>query len=176
MFTSEDIDRMLEAGGDVVTNGGDKIGSIADIYVDAENDEPAWVTVRTGLFGASLSFVPLQGARIDGNDILVPYMKDEVKDAPRVAEDGTLDLDEEDRLYNHYGIGITYTEAKLETDETAFVAEDETIGTSAAEMTGAEESLAGAGEQEEGRARLRKYITSGNPGPHYPGTAGGNPA
>lgn len=176
MFTSEDTDRILQGGGDVLTNDGDKIGSIADIYIDEENDEPLWVTVRTGLFGASLSFVPLQGARIDGNDILVPYTKGQVKDAPRVAEGGDLDPDEEDRLYNHYGIGITYTEANLETDETAFLADDETIGTSTDEVTGSMERLAGNRGREAGRARLRKYVTSESPNPDNPDAAGGNPA
>ena len=63
------------------------------------------MTVKTGLFGTSESFVPLQGARLEGSDVVVPYTKDQVKDAPRVDTDGHLEPSEEDRLYDHYGLG-----------------------------------------------------------------------
>jgi uncharacterized protein (TIGR02271 family) len=71
------------------------------------------VTARTGLFGTSESFIPLEGARLEGSDVVVPYSKDQVKDAPRVDAEGHLDPSEEDRLYEHYQLHgtVTYTEA-----------------------------------------------------------------
>lgn len=50
------------------------------------------------------SFVPLAGARSDGEGLHVPHAKDVVKDAPRVDADQHLDSDEEHRLYRHYGL------------------------------------------------------------------------
>ena len=114
MLAKEHIDDLLQRNGNVLTNDGDKIGSIGQVYADDENGQPTWATAKTGLFGMSESFVPLEGARVEGGDILVPYTKEQVKDAPRVDTDGRLEPDEEDRLYAHYGLsggGRTYTEA-----------------------------------------------------------------
>ncbi|WP_426715216.1 PRC-barrel domain-containing protein, partial [Campylobacter coli] len=90
--------------GNVLTTDRDKIGSVGQVYADDDSGQPTWVTAKTGLFGTSESFVPLDGARVEGGDVLVPYTKDQVKDAPRVDTDGHLDPAEEDRLYAHYGL------------------------------------------------------------------------
>ena len=37
-------------------------------------------------------------------EVVVPYSKDQVKDAPSVDPDGQLSHEEEYRLYEHYGI------------------------------------------------------------------------
>ncbi|MGP0225288.1 YsnF/AvaK domain-containing protein [Paenarthrobacter sp. NCHU4564] len=74
------------------------------VYVDDDTSRPSWVTVKTGLFGTSESFVPLEGARTEGSDIVVPYSKDKVKDAPRIDPDGHLEIEEEDRLYSYYDL------------------------------------------------------------------------
>ncbi len=117
MFTTEQIDRLLNQGANVLSEDGEKIGSIGQVFVDNVDGRPSWVTVRTGLFGMSESFVPLEGARTEGNDIVVPYSKDHVKDAPRIDADGPLEPAEEDRLYQHYQLdtGRTYPEATTDT-------------------------------------------------------------
>src|SRR5437763_4306276 len=46
-------------GGSAYGSDGDKIGSIGQVYLDNASGEPAWVTVKTGLFGSNESFVPL---------------------------------------------------------------------------------------------------------------------
>lgn len=104
MLARENIDRLMGLNGHVRTTEGDKVGSIGTFYTDDDTGEPTWVTVKTGLFGSSESFVPLQDAAVEGEDVVVPYTKDHIKDAPRVAEDGHLDPGEESRLYNHYGL------------------------------------------------------------------------
>ena len=103
-ITTKQLRAIAESGGDVRTTSGDKIGSIGQIYVDLANGEPSWVTVRTGLFGMSESFVPLEGATDNGKDIMVNYDKDTVKDAPRIDADRDLSPDEEETLYAHYGM------------------------------------------------------------------------
>jgi uncharacterized protein (TIGR02271 family) len=105
MITQNHIDTLLGNGGNVVGSDGEKIGSIGQVYLDDQTGEPSWVTAKTGLFGTSESFVPLQGADVDGHDVRVPYSKHQVKDAPRVESDGNLSPEEEDRLYRHYEIG-----------------------------------------------------------------------
>ena len=67
---------------------GDKIGSIEEIYLDAQTNEPEWALVNTGLFGTKRSFVPLRDATASGDEVTVPYEKSHVKDAPTVEPDG----------------------------------------------------------------------------------------
>ena len=105
MITQEHIDTLLGNGGNVLGSDGEKIGSIGQVYLDDQTGEPSWVTAKTGLFGTSESFVPLQGADVEGHDVRVPYTKHQVKDAPRVESDGNLSPEEEDRLYRHYEVG-----------------------------------------------------------------------
>ncbi|BBE24426.1 photosystem reaction center subunit H [Arthrobacter sp. MN05-02] len=105
MITQSNIDTLLGNGGNVLGSDGEKIGAIGQVYLDDQTGEPSWVTAKTGLFGTSESFVPLQGADVEGNDVRVPYSKHQVKDAPRIESDGNLSPEEEDRLYRHYEIG-----------------------------------------------------------------------
>jgi uncharacterized protein (TIGR02271 family) len=95
-------------GRKAVDRNGDKIGRIDDIYADDDTGQPEWLTVHTGMFGGHVSFVPLRGAQVQGDDLMVAYDKDQVKDAPRAEADGHLSEDEEDRLYDYYGMGAGY--------------------------------------------------------------------
>jgi uncharacterized protein YrrD len=48
------IDRnpvLQSRGSTVVGSDGQKIGSVEDIYIDRETEEPEWAMVKTGLFG-----------------------------------------------------------------------------------------------------------------------------
>lgn len=182
MLAKEHIDDLLQRNGNVLSTDGDKIGSIGQVYADDDNGQPTWVTVKTGLFGTSESFVPLEGARVEGDDVVVPYTKDQVKDAPRVDTDGHLDPSEEDRLYAHYGVGgnRTYTEATTgrdtdydrtdrgvaggyDTDARGTVGRDTSGLTTDDAMTRSEERLhVGTEREATGRARLRKYVTTEN--------------
>lgn len=177
MLAKEHIDDLLQRNGNVVSSDGNKIGSIGQVYADDDNGQPTWVTVKTGLFGTSESFVPLEGARIEGNDVVVPYTKDHVKDAPRVDADGHLEPSEEGRLYSHYelaGGNKTYTDATAGRDAENRGAEHADAGrgtldhdtsgpTTEDAMTRSEERLnVGTESEAAGRVRLRKYVTTEN--------------
>ncbi|RKO26209.1 DUF2382 domain-containing protein [Pseudarthrobacter phenanthrenivorans] len=191
MLNRENIENLLTKGGNVVGSDGEKIGSIGQLYADDDTGEPTWVTVKTGLFGTSQSFVPVEGAHTQGDDLVVPYTKEHVKDAPRVDVDGHLTPEEEDRLYTHYDRGArTYSDAR--TDETRNDVDfqgdaDLNAGTPTAgidrdrdtsrgtvghdtsgpntddAMTRSEEQLhVGTEREATSRARLRKYVTTEN--------------
>ena len=192
MLTKEHIDDLLNKDGNILSADGDKIGSIGQIYADDDNGQPTWVTARTGLFGTSESFIPLEGARLEGSDIVVPYTKDQVKDAPRVDTDGHLEPSEEDRLYEHYQPNATYRDTAADRDgdelggregdaerDAAFAAGrsgtyaaagaadtvgHDTSGPSTDDaMTRSEERLSvGTERQATDRARLRKYVITEN--------------
>jgi uncharacterized protein (TIGR02271 family) len=116
MLNRENIESLLTKGGNVIGSDGEKIGSIGQLYADDDTGEPTWVTVKTGLFGTSQSFVPVEGAHSQGDDLVVPYSKEHVKDAPRVDVDGHLTPEEEDRLYTYYERGArTYSDTQNDT-------------------------------------------------------------
>lgn len=150
----------LAGHGRVVTDQGEKVGSIGQIYVDDVTGAADWVTVRTGLFGTSETFVPLDTARIDGNDLVVAHAREVIKDAPRVEVDGSLSPQEEQVLYRHYGIETSAGLAGV--DAGAAGGRRERSGSDAeAAMTRSEERLlVGTQLRESGRARLRKYVVT----------------
>ena len=98
-----DIDTVLDWRGRTVRGAdGEKVGTLGDVFLD-ESDRPAWARVRTGLFGRRESYVPLDQVEDDGEDLRVPFDKQQIKDAPHVDPDVALTADEERALYAHYG-------------------------------------------------------------------------
>lgn len=102
-ISTDDLGRITQQTS-VVASDGDKLGTINQIYTSDTTGEPAWVTLKTGLFGTQESFVPLADASFEGDDIRVPVTKKAVHDAPRVDADGHLSVEEEDDLYRYYGL------------------------------------------------------------------------
>jgi len=146
-ITSDQLDG-IAADGAVLAIDGDKIGGIGQIYLDDNTGEPNWVTVRTGLFGTSETFVPLDGASLSGGEIFVNYDKATVKDAPRVDADGNISPEEEDILYTYYSLGGT----------TAGDDPDRVSDVSGA--IGSADAPTRAESHETGRARLRRYVVA----------------
>jgi hypothetical protein len=50
--------------------------------------------VKTGLLGTKTSFVPLSGAHVYGDDVVVPSGASLVKDAPKAGDDEHLEPDD----------------------------------------------------------------------------------
>ena len=147
MSTFEDVREWR--GRTVIDRDGDKIGKLEEIYLDRETEQPEWALVNTGLFGTKSSFVPLQGAQSEDDNVRVAYGKQQVKDAPSIEADRELSEQEEGALYRHYGfeysgVGSGYGEAG---------------GDDA--MTRSEEELrVGTAERERGRVRLKKHVVT----------------
>ncbi|WP_306205233.1 PRC and DUF2382 domain-containing protein [Actinoplanes sp. RD1] len=137
-------------GADVYSTDGDKIGSAGQVYLDNDTGLPAWLAVRTGLFGKKESFVPLQDATLTDGRLEVPFAKSRVKHAPRIDQDGELSPADEDELYRYYGTAHD-AEAPPEGDERG----------SDDAMTRSEERLVPHTRTEvTGKARLRKYVVT----------------
>jgi hypothetical protein len=56
-------------GKTLVDRDGQKIGKLQDVYVDVETDEPMFGTVKEGLIGRHLTFVPLAGLTFGPDDL-----------------------------------------------------------------------------------------------------------
>ncbi|WP_199512609.1 PRC and DUF2382 domain-containing protein [Nucisporomicrobium flavum] len=142
-------------GTDVYSADGDKIGSAGQVYLDNDTGEPAWVAVRTGLFGKKESFVPLQDATLDGDRLEIPFAKDKVKNAPRIDQDGELSPADEDELYRYYQPQPADDAARTTSGDAA----DRPGGGDA--MTRSEERLvAGTRTEPVAKARLRRYTVT----------------
>jgi uncharacterized protein (TIGR02271 family) len=151
-------------GSNAVDSNGEKIGTVEEIYIDAETGKPEWVAVKTGMVGSKLSFIPIAEATETGGQVRVPYDNQQVKDAPAVESDHELSQDEEANLYRHYGLG--YSEARSDSGLPRGSGRD-TVGrdtsgpTTDDAMTRSEEELrVGKASRESGRARLRKYVVT----------------
>ncbi len=83
---------------------GQRIGTIDEVYLDADTKVPEWALVHTGRLGTGRAFVPLRDAKAGEDGPVVPFEKSVVKDAPEVAPDGQLTKREEAELYRHYGM------------------------------------------------------------------------
>jgi len=100
-----DIDTALSWRGRTVRDrDGEKVGTFGDLYLEGDDDRPAYAGVRTGMFRSHESIVPLDGAHeTDDGDVCVPYALEAIKAAPNVDPDVALTDDEQDRLHEHYG-------------------------------------------------------------------------
>ena len=148
-----DIDTALGwRGRDVRDPEGEKIGTLGEVYLDRETKRPAWGGVLTGLFGRHESFVPLDRVQASGDDLLVPFAKDLVKDAPRIDPEVALTAAEEEKLWRHYGQDYAPlgddADAAPETDDEAMTRSEEEVSVEEGPMRPAE------------RVRLRKVLVT----------------
>ena len=139
-----------------------RIGTIDAIYVDDRTGQPEWALVNTGLFGTKSSFVPLARAFQSDHDVLVPYDKKLVIDAPRVDSDQHLSEADERQLWQHYGLDYDTTDRPVATGRNAAgrtrVGRETSGPTTDDAMTRSEELQVATTPRERGRVRLRKYV------------------
>jgi len=101
------MDVVAGGTGRVVGSAGERVGKVARVFLDDQTGRPKWVTSKAGVFSGE-SFIPLAQASLNGNDLVVPFAEDEIKDAPRVkGEGGHLSEAEEARLYGYYGLNCS---------------------------------------------------------------------
>ncbi|WP_167044515.1 PRC and DUF2382 domain-containing protein [Salinibacterium sp. ZJ454] len=163
MLDTNQIQTLTQGHGAVYDTNGNKIGKIGQVYLDDQTGRPEWLTVSTGLFGTSESFVPLRDARINGDDVTVPFDKDMVKDAPRVDADRHLDEAEEAKLYSYYSLDYgDRSDRDLRGDVTDRDLDRDRARTDDA-MTRSEERVnVGTERHATGKVRLRKYVVTEN--------------
>jgi sporulation protein YlmC with PRC-barrel domain len=102
-FQIEDLDDIRDAT--VVDREGAKIGTIEDVFLDRHTGHPAWAAVKTGLLGRKHTLVPIVDAIFNPNaDVVVPFTKDQVKQAPSIEPGQELTPELERELWEHYGM------------------------------------------------------------------------
>jgi len=170
MQNSMTMEQLSELRGSAVYDqSGSKIGSVEEVFYDADTQQPEWIGIGTGFFGMKRVLVPVAGASVTADGVSVPYSKDMVKDTPDVDGD-EISEDTERQLYSYYG--IPYSDARSDTTmadagtSTGTVDVDTTRrGAVDIDRTGddtitrSEEELAvGKRRVETGRLRVRKWV------------------
>jgi sporulation protein YlmC with PRC-barrel domain len=59
-------------GRELVDSDGKKVGTVEELYYDADTTRPEWAAVRSGLLGTKLSFVPITQIAPHGDQLRVP--------------------------------------------------------------------------------------------------------
>ena len=118
-------------GVEVTNEDGEKLGRVGGLFLDDDTEIPTWVSVHSGLFGKHHCLVPLAQARFVGEQLFVPYSKDDLALAPHHDPDVALTADEEQTLYAHYNVGYSDSEAPgphtgVEAEQTGLVGSPET--------------------------------------------------
>jgi uncharacterized protein (TIGR02271 family) len=151
-------------GRSLIDRDGEKIGTVDELYLDQEGGQPEWALVHTGMFGMKRNFVPIKHASAAGENVQVPVLKEQVKDAPKVDPEGELSEADERQLFEHYGIPYTTEGSTTATGEPGTAATGATGQRGAGSddaMTRSEEELrVGTAARERGRVRLRKYVVT----------------
>lgn len=162
---STQIDQVLDwRGRAVVDRDGRKIGTFDEIYLDEGTDEPAWAAVKTGTFGLGRSRVlPIAAAHSEGNNIRVPFTKQQVKSAPTIDSEGWVPERDQAAILRHYGISRTDSRTGTERRPETTAPERSDPKTSAEpppEPTGGEASAAPAGDDQTNGLRLKRYTVT----------------
>lgn len=146
----------------VYGTNGDRIGSVGQVYLDDQSNQPTFVTVKTGLFGTKETFIPVSQATQSADGLQVPFDKAFIKDAPTVEADGSLSPEEERRIYEYYSLDYQDTRAGTGRNTSTGTTPGGNTGTrtggDAESVVARDEQLnVGTEVRETGQVRLRKH-------------------
>jgi hypothetical protein len=79
----------------------EKVGTVRDVLYD-DAGTAKWAVVDPGPLRSS-KFVPIEGSYMaESGELVIPYAKDQVKNAPKARRDHILDSATESELLEHY--------------------------------------------------------------------------
>jgi len=89
----------------VIDDHFETVGTVTDVIYDSEQAmEPRWAIVKTGVFGGERP-TPLEGSYVaDSGDLVVPFDRTTIKNAPKVPHDHVLTRSAEDEIAQYYEI------------------------------------------------------------------------
>ena len=83
--------------------GGGVVGKVEGVFVDDQTGLLEWLLARMGRFGHH-TLVPARDAVEGVGHVWVPYTRDQIRRAAKVAPGDSLTGEAERRLLSHYGI------------------------------------------------------------------------
>jgi hypothetical protein len=95
-------------GRDLIDRDGERIGKLEDVYFDVGTDQPQFATIKEGVIGRHLTFLPLTDVTIGPDNLQVSASRAEVKGAPNLDGEGDeLSQSGESTLYHYYKLNYT---------------------------------------------------------------------
>lgn len=100
-------------GIDVVDTAGGPVGTVIEVFLDTETDEPEWVALSLvstdgpGTFDrpdATARFVPLSGVSFGESALISQWPVETIAASPVEVSDHGITRAEEDELYQYYGL------------------------------------------------------------------------
>ena len=93
------------SGHEVVDSSSEPVGKLDRIFLDRETDRPVWALISAGLLGGGPMLAPLEGARVEGERVLLAFDKQAVWDSPSPSDGTKPRADLETELRSWYGLG-----------------------------------------------------------------------
>ncbi len=92
-------------GTEVFDTHGERVGKLLRVFPGAGGAPPELALVKTGLFGLRHSFVPLAGATLEDDALVVPFLKAHIREAPALPKGETsIATGQDAEIFRHYGI------------------------------------------------------------------------
>lgn len=84
---------------------GERIGTVDDVFVDESGAYVRYLSVGTGWFGTRRHLIPIDEVTTgtDEGELIVPYTRDQLQEAPAYEQDETITASHEADVYRHYG-------------------------------------------------------------------------
>lgn len=99
---------VLRKDGIVMSVDGAWLGHIGHIFVDHSGGLSSWISVEEGKEQFTGALVPLIGAQIEGDNIVVAFKKDIIGDSPQIDVEDHLEASQEKMLIKHYIPGLRH--------------------------------------------------------------------
>ena len=113
VITRDEAEQVVEEKGRALTRHGDLLGPVVRVFLDEYTGWPSFMTVQLDNRSAHETFIALHEAVADSADVVVPYGRDLVHNAPTVTTGQALSLGEEDALFDYYGVPIEGVEPSV---------------------------------------------------------------
>lgn len=90
-------------GWSVIDRDGEALGTVSEVYLEPDSEEPSWLLLDLAGFRTEPAFVPARLAEAAGEGLKLAVARELVRDAPRPPVDGRLSAAEAETLRRHYG-------------------------------------------------------------------------
>jgi len=92
-------------GKTVLSTDGHELGTAAQTFNSKLTDVPEWLMVESGFLHRAKLIVPLAGASVTDDAVVVPYARDRVTMQPQVRIGDALQTADEDLLNDYFELG-----------------------------------------------------------------------
>ena len=99
---------------------GETIGRLEEVLSEEHSQEGTWLRIRTGVLGRHDTLAPVSEARVESGDLVLPYGKDTVVQAPTLDGDWPPSFDDAQSLHQYYA--TTWMDRQAGSDGASHVA------------------------------------------------------